>query len=40
MTTQDWTPQQAEWRERVEAINCKTPIFSGSDPKHLAANLN
>lgn len=41
MTTQDWTPQQAtEWRERVEAINCKTPIFSSSDPKHLAANLN
>lgn len=40
-TTQDWTSQQAtEWRERVEAINCKTPTYSGSEPKHLTTNLN
>ncbi|MGH1516418.1 bacteriocin-like protein [Chryseobacterium sp. JK1] len=30
-TTQDWTPQQAnEWRERVEAINCRTPTHVGA----------
>ncbi|MEE6129731.1 hypothetical protein V2E39_20200 [Chryseobacterium arthrosphaerae] len=30
ITNQDWTPQQAsEWRDRVEAINCRTPTHSG-----------
>ncbi|MCU7613739.1 hypothetical protein N0B16_04745 [Chryseobacterium sp. GMJ5] len=37
-TTQDWTPQQAaEWRDRVEAINCPTPTYSGPS-NNLAAN--
>lgn len=39
ITTQDWTPQQAsEWRDRVEAINCKTPTYSVDDSSHLAIN--
>lgn len=36
-TTQDWTPAEADaWRDRVEAINCPTPTYSGSDVSHQA----
>ncbi|WPO81069.1 hypothetical protein SD427_09875 [Chryseobacterium sp. JJR-5R] len=35
-TTQDWTPAEADaWRDRVEAINCPTPTYSGDDSQHL-----
>lgn len=31
ITTQDWTPQQAnEWREKIEANYCKPAVHSGS----------
>jgi hypothetical protein len=37
-TTQNWTAQQAsEWRDRVEAIYCKTPTHTGPSTD-LAAN--